>query len=108
MAETQSPPAPAKEQKDEGLTDEVRRALEGEASGLDPAVVADRAERVAEYADFVAVEPIDYGGVRAYNVGDAVPKSNVEKFKYDDLKWVAKRTSKEGKAALKSIGVEEV
>jgi hypothetical protein len=88
------------------LTDEVRRALENQASGLSEDVLADRDARYDEYKDYVATQPIDFGGARAYNVGDAVPKSNVEQYRYDDLGWVAKRSTKAGKEALKSIGIE--
>jgi hypothetical protein len=31
----------------------------------------------SEWGQFVAVEPIFVGGVRAHNVGDAVPAANV-------------------------------
>jgi hypothetical protein len=31
-----------------------------------------------EYGEYVATTPIDIGGVRAFNVGDPVPKSHVD------------------------------
>lgn len=89
------------------LTDEVRRSLELQASGLSEDVIAEREARFAEYADFVAVQPIDFGGVRAYNEGDAVPNSNVERYRYHDLDWVAKRNTKAGKQAVANqLGID--
>ena len=40
------------------------------------------AAQAAEYAAFVAVETILVDGARAYNPGDAVPASNVERHGY--------------------------
>jgi hypothetical protein len=37
-----------------------------------------RAALAAEYGKWVAVEPIDIGGARAFNVGDPVPVGHVE------------------------------
>jgi hypothetical protein len=37
-----------------------------------------RAALAAEYGRWVAVEPIDIGGARAFNVGDPVPVGHVE------------------------------
>lgn len=37
------------------------------------------AEQQKEYGSFVAVQPIDIGGARAFNVGDAVPASHVSR-----------------------------
>ena len=37
-----------------------------------------RAAQHAEYSRFVAVQAIDIGTARAFNVGDAVPASTVE------------------------------
>jgi hypothetical protein len=89
------------------LTDEVRRALEADASGLPPELLAEQQARHDEYKDYVAVQPIDFGGARAYNEGDAVPNSNVEKYRYHDLGWVAKRTTKEGKKArAEALGID--
>jgi len=36
-----------------------------------------RDAQAAEYGEYVAVEPININGVRAFNVGDPVPKSHV-------------------------------
>lgn len=37
-----------------------------------------RAALAAEYGRWIATEPIDIDGVRAFNVGDAVPVSHVD------------------------------
>lgn len=52
-----------------------------------------------EYGTYVAIEPIDHDGARAYNVGDPVPVSNVQQHKYDEAGLVAKRTTKAAKQA---------
>lgn len=36
-------------------------------------------EQKREYGAYVATEPIDIGGARAFNVGDPVPISHVER-----------------------------
>lgn len=38
-----------------------------------------QAAQEAEYGEYVAVEVIAIDGVRAFNIGDAVPKSHVER-----------------------------
>ena len=48
------------------------------------------AAQEAEYATYVATETILYDGVRAYNAGDPVPASNVEKHDYLQLGLVRK------------------
>lgn len=58
-----------------------------------------------EYGTYVAVEPIDYEGVRAYNVGDPVPVSNVEKHGYlesNSVKKVEAEPAKEASPATPS------
>jgi hypothetical protein len=52
----------------------------------------------AEYGTYVALVPIDINGARAFNPGDAVPVSHVERgvVAADE---VAKTTTKAGKAA---------
>ena len=50
------------------------------------------AAQAAEYATYVATEPILVDGARAYNVGDPVPASNVEKHGYVQLGVVRKAT----------------
>lgn len=52
----------------------------------------------AEWSTYVATEPIDIGGVRAFNVGDPVPKSHVTDGKVDKSQ-VSGRDTKAGKAA---------
>jgi hypothetical protein len=42
------------------------------------------AAQAAEYSQFVAVAAIDYGGARAFNIGDPVPASNVALHGYLD------------------------
>lgn len=51
----------------------------------------------AEYGTYVAVEAISIGGARAFNVGDAVPKSHVDNGVVTE-EQVARRSSKAGKA----------
>jgi hypothetical protein len=57
-----------------------------------------RAAQVAEYGTYVATEPIYIDGARAFNAGDPVPVSHVER-KVVAESQVAKRTTKAGKAA---------
>ena len=38
-----------------------------------------RAAQAKEYGQYVAVNPIDIAGARAFNVGDPVPASHVER-----------------------------
>ena len=47
-----------------------------------PTVEEFAAAQEAEYATYVATEVILVDGSRAYNVGDAVPISNVERHQY--------------------------
>jgi hypothetical protein len=49
-----------------------------------------RQNQIVEYGTYVASSPIDVGGVRAYNVGDPVPISNVEEHGYLDQGLVEK------------------
>lgn len=51
-----------------------------------------------EYGVYVATEPINVGSVRAFNVGDPVPVSHVERGVVDSAS-VAKRDTKAGRAA---------
>lgn len=57
-----------------------------------------RQQQEAEYGTYVATKPIDIGTARAFNVGDPVPTSHVDRgiVSEDD---VAKTTTKAGKAA---------
>jgi hypothetical protein len=58
-----------------------------------------RKEQEAEYGTYVAERPIDIGGARAFNAGDPVPVSHVERgvVSEDD---VVKASTKAGKAAV--------
>ena len=58
-----------------------------------------RTQVVREYGQWVALEPIDHGGARAYNVGDPVPAGNVSRWGYDKTGRVAKAGTKEALAA---------
>lgn len=62
-----------------------------------------------EWFEWVAVGPIYAGAARAYNEGDPVPASNVERLKYEASGLVVKRKSAEGKRILEATGkaVEE-
>lgn len=59
-----------------------------------------RDAQIAEYGTWVATQPIYVGNALAYDTGHPVPVSNVQRHGYDADGLVAKRTSKEGKAAL--------
>ena len=53
----------------------------------------------AEYGTYVAAVPIHVNGARAFNVGDPVPVSHVERGVVD-LEQVEKVTTKAGQAAV--------
>lgn len=58
---------------------------------VDPDVDARRKERAIEYGTWECGEqPIEFGGARAFNEGDPVPKSTVERFGLDQLGAVVK------------------
>lgn len=50
---------------------------------IPPEVLARRAARDAEYAQYVAVQRIYHGGALAYTPGRPVPASNVKRHGYD-------------------------
>ena len=54
---------------------------EGETTLADTPKTVDEyvAEQQKEYGTYVAIEPIDYLGARAFNPGDPVPVSHVER-----------------------------
>lgn len=55
-----------------------------------------RAEaEAAEYGTYVATADILFGSVVAYRAGQAVPVSNVEKYKYDEQGLVKKLRGEE-------------
>lgn len=68
------------------------------------AVEERRREREAEYGEYVAIADIPWGTVKAAIPGMAVPKSTVERLKWDELGLVAKRTSKAGREVLERTG----
>jgi hypothetical protein len=56
-----------------------------------------------EWGTYMAIEPISYNGVPAYNVGDPVPVSNVKRHKYDEQGLVAKGDSAAAQKLLRAI-----
>ena len=54
------------------------------------------AAQKAEWGEYVATEAIDINGVRAFNAGDPVPKSHVDRkvVSADQVKKAAKTTAK--------------
>lgn len=60
-----------------------------------------RQAQAAEWGTYVATETIEIGGARAFNVGDAVPSSHVERGVVPEHA-VAKATTKAGKAAAEA------
>lgn len=59
-----------------------------------------RKAQADEWGQFVAVAPIDYDGVRAYNTGDPVPATNVRLHGYEAAGLVAKTSTKAAAAAV--------
>jgi hypothetical protein len=57
-----------------------------------------RDAQVKEYGQYVAVSPIDINGARAFNAGDAVPTSHVERGVVL-TEQVAKTSTKAGRVA---------
>ena len=64
----------------------------------DPALAAFAQEQAEEWGEWVAASDIYVGGALAARVGDAIPKSNVERLGYDKDGLVVKRHSKAGRA----------
>ena len=62
-----------------------------------------REAQVKEYGTYVATEQIHIGTALAFNVGDPVPASHVERGVVDSSQ-VAKRDTKAGKAATGQEG----
>lgn len=58
-----------------------------------------------EYNTWVATGPIDFGTARAFNTGDAVPASTVERLGLADAGLVAKRSTKAGKEIVDATAV---
>lgn len=59
------------------------------------------ADQAREYGAYVAVQPIDIGGARAFNVGDAVPASHVTRGVVSS-ESVAKTSTKAAQAAVEN------
>lgn len=59
--------------------------------------------QAAEYGTYVAKQPIDVNGARAFNTGDPVPVSHVERGVVS-ADQVARTTTKAGRAAA---GIDE-
>lgn len=85
--------------------DQTKAAEQGEVAEQDrlssehtDTVRAYREAVVSEYSQFVAVEAIDFGNARAYNVGDPVPASNVAAYGYLERGVVAKVGTKAAEA----------
>lgn len=84
--------------------------LESSTAGLDPGLAAAlspealkvREDLLKDWTQYVAVTAIPHGGVIAYPPGAPVPASNVKRWQYDKLGFVAKRESAEGKAAIRA------
>lgn len=55
-----------------------------------------------EYGQYVAIQPIDHDGVRAYNTGDPVPAANVVRWKYLEQGLVSHTESSEAGDALRA------
>lgn len=55
------------------------------AETLTEAVAEDMEAQRTEYGTYVANRPIDVDGARAYNTGDPVPASNVDRHGYDKM-----------------------
>lgn len=68
-----------------------------------PQTVEDRErERAAEYGKYVAVQAIDINGVRAFNVGDAVPIGHVDRgvVHKDSVRTVSSKAGQQAVAAV--------
>lgn len=84
-----------------------------EAPKPDPAVAAAISAELSdhieaqrrEYGQYVAAMPIHFGVALAYNPLDAIPVSNVQRYKYDETGQAVKVGSKEHKALRESMGL---
>jgi hypothetical protein len=65
-----------------------------------------REELGKEYGQYVAVVPIDLNGARAFNIGDPVPASHVER-QVVDTDQVSRLASKAGQAAVAATTTKE-
>ena len=62
-----------------------------------------RSAQEKEWNTYVAVQPISFNGSPAYNPGDPVPVSNVERYGYEADGLVVKITTKAGTEAIKKL-----
>jgi hypothetical protein len=62
-------------------------------------------EQAKEWGVWIAYTPIDFGGVRAFNPGDSVPTSHVDKFDLTKTEppSVVKQDSKEGQELIRRL-----
>jgi hypothetical protein len=76
---------------------------------VDPDVEARRKERAIEYGTWeCGDQPIMFGNARAFNPGDAVPKSTVERYGLDEIGVVVKRGTWAKKAAVEAAAAEKM
>ena len=68
------------------------------------AVEQRRKEREAEYGEYVAAQDIPWGTVKAFTPGMRVPTSTVQRYHWDELGLVVKRTTKAGREVLERTG----
>lgn len=74
------------------------------AATLSPEALAHRKASLADWSEYVAVQDIVHPpNVLAYAEGSPVPATNVARWKYDELGYVARRTSAAGKEALARV-----
>jgi hypothetical protein len=66
-------------------------------------VAAFAAAQEEEWGTYVAIHPISYNGVPAYNVGDPVAVSNVRRYKYDEQGLVEKVANKAAQEAIRGV-----
>ena len=59
--------------------------------------------QVKEYGTFVAIAPISFNGIPAYNIGDPVPVSNVERYNYERDNLVARIDNEAGQRMIREI-----
>ena len=62
---------------------------------------------MSDNTEYVALQPIDHNGVRAYNPGDRVPASNVKRHGYQNGVQVAEEGSPEARALRSPASVSE-
>lgn len=82
----------------EGVTIAVTQA--------DPQLADYQEQQRIEYNTWVAAQDINSGNARAFNAGDPVPKSTVERLKLDELGMVVLRDSDEGRALFEPREVD--